>query len=92
LRVWIQAWDTEGNMASWGSEAMPRTVGVASNVEATAPLVGVAAAEPAIVEQWWFWTIIGVVVVGTGVALGVALAPSGAATGHISVEMAPAAP
>ena len=32
---------------------------------------------PEIYEQWWFWTVIGVVVVGTGIGIGVGVATSG---------------
>lgn len=38
----------------------------------TAPSRGEPAASPAVYETWWFWTVVGVVVVGSAVGIGVA--------------------
>lgn len=37
---------------------------------------------PSIVRRWWFWTIVGVVVVGAAVGLGVGLSAQGEDLGH----------
>lgn len=39
-----------------------------------------ASSGPGIVGEWWFWTILGVVVVGAGVGIGVGVASSGTTT------------
>ena len=43
--------------------------------------------QTSVIDEWWFWTIIGVVVVGAGVGLyfgiSAALAPSGPAPGTL---------
>lgn len=57
-------------LLSLGSEASPRSL----IVPATAAVGGgEETPSTSIVEKWWFWTLLGVVVVGAGVGIGVAV-------------------
>jgi len=77
LVVWVSAWDKRGNGTTWGSPAAPQRVAVTPNWAATSkPGPPREDNDGGIHEKWWFWTIVGAVVVGTalGVGLGVGLA------------------
>jgi hypothetical protein len=61
LLLWVEAMDLKGNgPARWGSEESPQRIPV-SNAPPKPP--------PPLVKRWWFWTIIGVAVAGTGVGI-----------------------
>lgn len=75
LEVYAEARDTsERLVARAGEPSAPLSVEIRDNPR--------AAASTAVYEQWWFWTVIGVVAAGAGVGIGLAAtsgsdAPSG---------------
>ncbi len=84
VRYWIEATDRAGNgPARLGSQARPLELPVRD--------IPVAHGDDSILETWWFWTAVGVVVAGSAVAVGLTLddAPSAAAPafGGVRVEL-----
>lgn len=100
IEYWLEASAPSGHaLATLGSPDAPLTI------EVPAPVVVAAVApvgpieedrgEPAsgdVTSEWWFWTLIGVVVVGAGVGVGVGVAlgsegPTDGSLGNVSLPL-----